>query len=127
MPSLNKATIMGHLGRDPELKNTQSGTAVCNLSVATSYKPRDGEEKTEWHRVTAWGKTAENCGQYLSKGSLVYVEGRIETRKWTDKDGQDRYTTEIQAYEVKFLSGKSGGSSGRDNDPPPPDDSDLPF
>lgn len=126
--NLNKVMIIGHLGHDPELNTTTSGTAVANLSVATSYKPKDGEQRTEWHRVTCFGKTAENCGEYLAKGSLVYVEGRLQTRKWQDKQGNDRYTTEIAAFSVIFLDKKGSGSGGgRRDEPPPIDDSDLPF
>src|SRR5690625_5588202 len=99
MSSLNKATIIGRLGAEPEVRNTQSGTAVATLSVATSekYKNKSGEliEKTQWHRIVAWGRLAEICQKYLKKGSHAYFEGPIETREWTDKDGQKRYTTEI--------------------------------
>lgn len=114
MASLNKALLIGRLGRDPELKYTAGGQAVCSLSVATdeSYYPKDGGQKveqTEWHRVTLWGKTAETAANYLAKGRLVYVEGRIKTRKWQDKDGQDRYTTEIHGDRVQFLDSKGGG------------------
>ena len=104
---LNKAQIIGRLGRDVEIRNTQSGQPVANFTVATdeSYTSRDGQrvEQTEWHRVTAFGKTAENCGRYLSKGSLVYVEGRIRSRKYTAQDGQERTSTEINADRVLFL------------------------
>ena len=119
--SVNKAIIIGNLGADPELRYTESNnTAVTTLSIATheKYKTRDGEyqERTEWHRVTVFGRTAENCNQYLSKGRSVYVEGRIQTRKWQDKDGNDRYTTEIVANVVQFLSGDGGGGGGRGGD-----------
>lgn len=97
---LNKAMIIGRLGREPELKYTQSGMPVTTLNIATdeSYLDRDGNrvEKTEWHRVSVFQRAAENCAQYLSKGSLVYVEGRIQTRKWQDQQGQDRYSTDIE-------------------------------
>lgn len=113
MSSINKAIIVGYLGRDPEMRMTPAGQPVANFSVATdeSYKGKDGQkvEKTEWHRVTAWGKTAEFVGNYLSKGRLVYVEGKIETRKWTDKDGAEKYTTEIKADRVQGLDKRSDG------------------
>jgi single-strand DNA-binding protein len=112
--SVNKVIIIGNLGRDPELNHTKSGTPVCNLSVATSSK-KGGEEVTEWHRVTCWEKTAEHCAKYLSKGRQVYVEGRLQTRKW-EKDGQDHYTTEIVAWSVQFL-GSKGGSKSDDPEP----------
>jgi single-strand DNA-binding protein len=100
MSALNKAMIIGNLGRDPEIRYTQDGRAVANFSVATTDKWKDkntGEsrERTEWHRVVAFGRLAEICGEYLSKGSQVYIEGRLQTRKWQGQDGQDRYTTEI--------------------------------
>ena len=111
MASVNKVIIVGNLGKDPELKTTTSGTSVCNLSIATAYKPKEGEEKTEWHRVTVWGKTAENCAKYLKKGSSAYFEGRLETRKY-EKDGQERYSTEIVADMVQFLGGKPSAEGG---------------
>jgi single-strand DNA-binding protein len=105
---LNRAEIIGRLGRDPDLRYTPQGTTVCNLSIATSEKWQDNagesQERTEWHKVTAFGKTAENCGQYLAKGSQVYVEGRLQTDKWEDEDGIERYTTKIIASRVLFLS-----------------------
>lgn len=133
MSSVNKALIIGHLGRDPDLRYTSAGKAVCNFSVATSEvhgKGQDRKETTEWHSIVCWEKTAENCGQYLKKGSKVYVEGRITTRKWQDKEGRDRQTTEIVAREVVFLSTKdSGGGGTRDSGggAPPLDDADIPF
>lgn len=113
MASVNKVILVGNLGKDPEVKHTSGGKTVCNLSIATKEswgKGPDRQEKTEWHKVTAWGATAENCGKYLAKGRQVYVEGRIQTRKWQDKDGNDRYTTEIVAQQVVFLQGGNGGS-----------------
>ena len=114
--NLNKAMIIGNLGVDPEVRYTQSGTAVCNLRIATHerWTSKDGEpgERTEWHNVVVFGKTAENCGNYLSKGRAVYIEGRLQTRKWEDKDGQDRYTTEIVANTVQFLGGRDDLSAG---------------
>ena len=114
---INKATIVGRLGQDPETRFTQGGTAVCNFSVATDerWKDASGEQKehTEWHRIVVWGKLAENCQKYLTKGRQVYVEGKIKTREWEDRDGNKRHTTEIIASEVKFLGskGEGGGSS----------------
>ncbi|MFR3459486.1 MAG: single-stranded DNA-binding protein, partial [Bilophila wadsworthia] len=98
--SLNKVMIIGRLGREPELKYTQSGSPVCTFSVATdeSYTDNSGQkvEKAEWHRIVVFQKAAENCSQYLAKGSLVFIEGRLETRKWQDQQGQDRFATEIR-------------------------------
>ncbi len=115
MSSLNKAMIIGRLGQDPEVRYTQSNTAVATLSVATSerYKDRNGEqqERTEWHRVVAWGRTAEICQEYLKKGSLAYFEGPIQTREWEDKDGQKRYTTEIKALSMQMLDSRGGGGA----------------
>lgn len=104
---LNRVMVIGRLGKPVEVKYSQSGTAVASLTVATdeSYTDKQGQRQsvTEWHRVIVYGKTAENCGQYLDKGSLVFVEGRLRTRKWTDRAGQERYTTEINADRVQFL------------------------
>lgn len=109
MASLNRVTILGNLGKDPELRKTGGGASICNLSVATSDQWRDesGEkkEKTEWHRITVFGKSADNCAKYLAKGRSVLVEGKIETREWKDKEGQRRFTTEIMAQNVQFLGG----------------------
>lgn len=116
MSSLNKAMIIGRLGQDPEVRYTQSNTAVANMSVATSerYKDRQGEwkERTEWHKVVAWGRTAEICQEYLKKGSQVYIEGPIQTSKWEDKDGNTRYTTEIKALTMTMLDSKGSGGGG---------------
>lgn len=119
MAGVNKAIIVGNLGRDPEMRTTQSGSQVANFSVATSrqYNDRDGQrqEETEWHRVVAFGKLADICGQYLHKGKQVYIEGRLQTRSWEDKEsGQKRYSTEIVAQEMQMLSraGDSGGGGG---------------
>lgn len=110
--NLNKVILIGRLGRDPEMRYTPSGQPVANLSVATdeSYTGKDGQkvEKTEWHRIVVWGKQAEFCGNYLAKGRLVYVEGKLETRKWTDKDGAEKYTTEIKADRVLGLDASQG-------------------
>lgn len=121
---LNKVMIIGRLGQDPELKYTASGMPMTNLNVATdeSYTDKEGNkvEKTEWHRVIVFQRAAENCANYLGKGSLVYIEGNLQTRKWTDQQGQDRYTTEIRAQRVQFLDrkgegrGESRGEAGGD-------------
>ena len=113
--SVNKVILIGNLGQDPELRYTGSGTAVCNLRLATneSYKDSNGElvEKTEWHSIVAWARLAEICGEYLKKGSQVYFEGSLQTRQWEDKDGQTRYTTEVKAREMMMLDSKGGGGS----------------
>ena len=113
MASVNKVIIVGNLGRDPEMRYSASGDAMCNITVATTETWKDkatGEKKeaTEWHRVQFYGKLAEIAGQYLKKGSQVYVEGSLRTRKWTDKEGQERYTTEIRADEMKMLGSRQG-------------------
>lgn len=115
MSSLNKAMIIGRLGADPDVRYTQNNTAVANMSVATSerYRDKNGEqqENTEWHRVVAWGRTAEICQEYLKKGSLVYFEGPIQTREWEDKEGQKRYTTEIKALTMQMLDSRGSDSA----------------
>lgn len=113
MASVNKVILIGNLGKDPETRYAPSGDAICNITLATTDNWRDkatGEkrEATEWHRVVFFGKLAEIAGQYLRKGSQVYVEGSLRTRKWQDKDGQDRYTTEIRADEMKMLGSRQG-------------------
>ena len=158
MAGVNKAILVGNLGRDPELRHTPNGQAVVNFTLATgeTWTDKSGErqERTEWHRIVVWGKTAEMCNQYLSKGRTVYVEGRIQTREWEDKDGNKRYTTEINASTVNFIgprtggggdggssSGGSGGGAPRSggsgsssdsfaggaNESSPPMDDDIPF
>lgn len=111
----NLVIIIGNLGSDPEVRYTQDGTAVASFTVATTekWKGKDGQqqEHTERHKVTAWRRLAEICGEYLEKGSRVYIEGKLQTRKWQDKDGSDRYTTEIVASEMKMLSGGKGKAS----------------
>lgn len=113
---VNKVILIGNLGQDPELRYTGSGTAVCNMRLATteSYKDRDGNmvESTEWHNVVAWSRLAEICGEYLKKGSQVYFEGQLQTRQWEDKEGQTRYTTEVKVREMTMLGGRDGGGSG---------------
>jgi single-strand DNA-binding protein len=160
MGSVNKVILVGNLGADPELKYTPSNRAVCNLSVATNevWKDKSGQkqEKTEWHRVNVWGEQAEACSKYLTKGRMVYVEGRLQTRSWDDKEGKKRYSTEVVADRVVFLGGggagaENGGSGGgrrsggarhgwgEENQPPsepndagappapPPGDDEIPF
>jgi single-strand DNA-binding protein len=138
---LNKVMLIGHLGRDPELKYTPGGAAVATFSLATTegYKDKEGnwQERPEWHRIVVWNKPAETASEYLKKGQQVYVEGRLQTRSWQDKDGVTRYTTEIVAQTFLFLGRKADGGSGAAPDIPPPSDElappaasekeDLPF
>jgi single-strand DNA-binding protein len=135
---VNKVILIGNLGADPEVRYAQNGTAVANFRIATTetWKKEGGkEEQTEWHRIVTFGRLAEICGEYLSKGSKVYIEGRIQTRKWEDRDGNPRYTTEIVAREMKMLSPRGAGDEGqganRDEEPPLPDvpsmEDDVPF
>jgi single-strand DNA-binding protein len=150
-PMVNKVILVGRLGRDPELRYTQGGQPVANFTVATneSWTNRDGErqERTEWHRIVAWGKQAEFCGNYLSKGRQVYIEGRIQTREWEDAKGEKRRTTEIVAQTIQGLGprgeagaesgprGEAGAESGlREEEPsaspgaaPPSEEDDIPF
>ena len=111
---VNKVILIGNLGADPEIRYTQSGTAVATLRLATTerFKGKDGQmqDQTEWHRVIAWSRLAEICGEYLHKGSKVYIEGRLQTRKWTDQNGNEKYTTEVIARDMKMLSPRGGGS-----------------
>lgn len=129
---VNKVLLIGLLGKDPETRYTQGGTAVCNFSLATTERIKRGdkyEDATEWHSIVVFGKSAENCQQYLKKGSSAYIEGRIQTRKWQDKEGKDRYTTEIVAQTIQFLGGgkesrphdtqEPGGYDPEDPDPIP--------
>jgi single-strand DNA-binding protein len=118
MAGINKAIIVGRLGQDPEVRYTADGRAVTNFSVATSEEWRDKEtsekrERTEWHRIVAFNKLGEICGQYLSRGRQVYIEGRIQTEQWEDKEGNKRYTTKIVASDVQFLGSKDGGGQPR--------------
>ncbi|MGB5157023.1 single-stranded DNA-binding protein [Desulfobacterium sp. N47] len=120
MSGLNKAMLIGRLGKDPEIRYTTAGVAIANFSIATSdeWKDKDSGEKkerTEWHKIVAFAKLGEICGEYLSKGKQVYVEGRIQTRAWDDKDGNKKYTTEIVASDVQFLDKKDSGDSGKRN------------
>ena len=127
---INQCNFIGRLGRDPETRYTQSGKAVASFSLACSEK-RGGEESTEWVNIVAWEKLAEICGQYLTKGSLVFISGRMQTRKWQDKEGGTRYTTEIVAREMKMLDSRGGGdrsgSAGADGAAPPMGDDSVPF
>lgn len=112
---VNKVILIGNLGRDPEVRFTPSGQAVANFTIATndSWTDKQGQkqERTEWHRIVVWGKLAELCGEYLSKGRQCFVEGRLQTREWTDKEGKKNYTTEVVAQNVQFLGGR-GDSAG---------------
>jgi single-strand DNA-binding protein len=125
---VNKAILVGNLGSDPEMRYTPSGQGVCEFRVATneSWNDKNGQrqERTEWHRIVVWGKRAEVCSKYLSKGRSVYVEGRIQTRTYDDKDGNKRYITEIVAQDVQFLGGggRDGARDNRGSEPPPPSD-----
>jgi single-strand DNA-binding protein len=143
MASLNKVMLIGNLGKDPEVRYTASGTAVAGFSLATSdrFKGKNGEweDRTEWHNITLWGRLAEIAGEYLAKGKTVYIEGRLQTRKWQDRDGRDRYTTEIVGEKMQMLSGKGDGGGrpggGRQESQEPPGydepafnpDDDIPF
>ncbi len=133
---LNKVMLIGRLGQDPEIRYTQDGTPVATLSVATNSPIKRGdtwEEETEWHRVVAWRRLAEVAGEYMNKGTLVYVEGRLKTRSWEDRDGNKRWTTEIVARDMFMLGSRAerdaaGGSAGGDLEPPePPIEDDVPF
>lgn len=131
MRGVNKVILIGNLGRDPEIRYTTGGQAVANFTVATteSYKTKSGErqEATEWHRVVAWGKLAEICGEYLNKGKMVYIEGTLRTRSWEDKEGKTRWTTEIMAREMQMLSSAGGRQEreGGGRDDRMPDDFDI--
>ena len=146
MGSVNKAILVGNLGRDAEMRFTSGGTPVATVSLATTEKwtDRDGQKKedTQWHRVVIWGKTAESLHEYLTKGKQIYVEGRLQTRQWDDKEGNKRYTTEIKADRITLLGGGGGGgrgggsmdrggsSGGGGHDEPPMEpltDDDIPF
>jgi single-strand DNA-binding protein len=138
MASLNKVMLIGYLGADPEIRYTPSGAAVANFRIATTerWKSKEGEreERTEWHRIVAWRELGERCGEYLHKGSLVYIEGRLETRDWEDRDGNKRRTTEIRAYRMQMLDRKEGpGEVVPVEEPFPPEEpleapeDDIPF
>lgn len=151
--SFNKITIVGNLGKDPELRYTPQGNAVCNFSVATNEKRRDKggdmQDVTTWFRITLWGKQAENASKYLTKGSPIYIEGRLRVDEWNDRDGKSRYTLDVHATDMQFISSNrsgdemsgggqshesefsgdfSGGASGAARDfTPAPSDDDIPF
>jgi len=141
MPSVNRVILVGHLGKDPEVRFTPGGQAVANFRIATNdvWTDKQGQrqERVEWHSVVVWGKSAENCGEFLRKGRAVYIEGRLQTREWTDKENARRFTTEVVADRVQFLGGReAGGDAGRDagrdagDSPPPsggPTPDDMPF
>ena len=146
MSGINKVIVVGNLGQDPEVRHTANGAAVTNISVATSEKWKDknsGDDvvKTEWHRIVFFGKLAEIAGEYLKQGSQVYVEGKLQTSKWQDKEGNDRWTTEIVCNQMQMLGSKGGNQGGNqgggqakvippgpNNQPPAPDfDDDIPF
>ena len=117
MASVNKVILIGNLGKDPEVRYAPSGSAICNVTLATSrqWKNKDSgerQEETEWHRVVFYDRLAEIAGEYLKKGKSVYIEGRLKTRKWTDKDGVDKYTTEVIAQEMTMLGSREGGGGG---------------
>src|SRR5437016_10572076 len=129
---VNKVILVGNLGADPDMRYTPSGQGVCEMRVATSesWNDKNGQrqERTEWHRIVVWGKRAEVCSKYLSKGRQVYVEGRIQTRNYDDKEGHKRYITEVIANDVQFLGGgdrRESNGRGRDSEPPPPPDGDI--
>jgi single-strand DNA-binding protein len=140
---VNKVILVGNLGNDPEMRHTPGGAGVCEFRLATNEawtdKNNQRQERTEWHRIVVWGKKAEVCSKYLSKGRQVFVEGRLRTRTWDDKEGNKRYTTEVVANDVQFLGGAGGGGGrgGHDEPPPPSDfggggdgpaaDDDIPF
>ncbi|HUU72558.1 MAG TPA: single-stranded DNA-binding protein [Burkholderiales bacterium] len=123
MASVNKVILVGNLGRDPEVRYMPSGDPMVNINLATTdnWRDKSGEkqEKTEWHRIVMFGKVAEIAGEYLKKGSQAYFEGRLQTRKWTDKEGQERYTTEIVADRMQMLGSRSGGTARAPNDDAP--------
>lgn len=149
MASVNKVILVGNLGRDPDVRYTKSGAAVANFPIATNERWKNKEtgnfeERTEWHRVVVWNRQAELCKEYLSKGRSVYIEGRLQTRQWDDKDGNKRYTTEVVAQLIQFLDRRGAANDGGDEavapsradavgqsatDGPPPleSDDDIPF
>lgn len=129
--SVNKVILVGHLGKDPEMRATSGGMQVASFSLATSERLKDKTDKTEWHNIVMFDKVAEIAGQYLKKGSLVYLEGKLQTEKWTDKEGHERYTTKIIANQMTMLGGKAEGEKPTANAPrqsytPPPQRRDVP-
>ena len=140
MASVNKVILIGNLGKDPEVRYTGSGRAVASFSMATKEtwvdkKDNSKKESTEWHKIVAWGKLGEFCGEYMSKGKQVYVEGRLQTRSWDDKNGVKKYTTEIVAQKIQLLGSRGEQKKGDSEIPPPevpedmepPEGSDVPF
>ena len=139
MSGVNKVILVGRLGNDPEIRYTQGGAGVANFNIATSenWTDKDGnrQEKTEWHRIVVWGKMAETCAQYLAKGRQVYIEGRLQTRQWDDKEGNKRYTTEVVANTVQFLDRGDKAAAGTSTEMAPIEspmespiaDEDIPF
>lgn len=135
MNSVNRVSLMGNLGSDPEKRFTQNGNSVTNFRMATNetWTDKDGnkQKRTEWHRVVVWGKLADVCAQYLNKGRQVYVEGRLQTRKWQDKDGNDRFTTEINAQTVNFIDSRKPAANqeqpAQQAEDTPVDTDDCPF
>ncbi len=129
--SVNKVIIIGRLGQNPEVRYTPAGTAVAHLNLATNEnwvdKTGQKQERTEWHRVVAWAKQAELCAQYLTKGRQVYIEGRLQTRQWQDKEGQTKYTTEIHAQTIQFLGGNSGAAQAHPEASRPSSETAAPF
>jgi single-strand DNA-binding protein len=125
--SVNKVILVGNLGKDPDVRSAQSGTSVVNFTLATneSWNNKEGqrEERTEWHRVVVFGKLADICGKYLQKGKQVYIEGRLQTRSWDDREGNKRYTTEVVASNMVMLGGRGAGGGASDGMAPPLDDS----
>ncbi len=131
MRGVNKVILVGNLGRDPEVRYIKDGTAVANLRLATSetWNDQNGQkqERTEWHRVVAWGKLAEIAKEYMSKGRQIYVEGKLQTRSWDDRDGNKRYTTEVKADQIIMLGSRGDSAGARDTPAPPPEPAAAPF
>ncbi len=131
MRGVNKVILVGNLGRDPEVRYIKDGTAVANLRLATSetWNDQNGQkqERTEWHRIVAWGKLAEIAKEYMSKGRQIYVEGKLQTRSWDDRDGNKRYTTEVKAEQMIMLGTRGDSAVGRDTPTPPPEPAAAPF
>lgn len=137
MRGINKVILVGNLGRDPEVRYTKDGQAVATLNLATTEQWNDKsgqrQEKTEWHRVVLWGKLAEIAKEYLTKGRQVYIEGRLQTRSWDDREGKKHYTTEVKGDQMLMLGGRADGGGPKEAAPPPPDapfeatEEDVPF
>ena len=123
---MNKVLLTGRLTRDPELRSLASGSSVATFAVATNEYRGSGKERAEYHNVVVWDRLAQVCGQYLGKGQMVAIEGRLQTRQWEDRDGNKRYTTEVVAETVRFLGGGAGRGAAVAGEPPPPGDGDAP-